>query len=602
MTLPVSRLVNVSVNLSPTPAAGRNFGDLLILGDSNVISGLERIRQYASITDVGQDFSSTAPEYLAALLYFAQSPKPTALSIGRWLRTATAAMVQGAILSLAQQVLSLFTQITSGGFSVTIDGTVHALTGLDFSTALNLNGVATIITTALSGAGTCIWTGSQFEIISATAGAGVQASGAITLDTNPAAADTVTVNGTTVTFVASSPGAFQVLIGASAADTAVNLNTFLAASADTNLKACTYSVASNVVTVKAVAVGTAGNAITLAKVSTHITLSGATLAGGVNPSSVSYATSPVSGQDVSSLLGLTAALALSLVPGYAAETPLAAVVALDTISTAWYGLMFAASVMPTDQQNLDICPFVEADSVTRIFGVTIQNTNVLSSLVSNDLASLMKAGGFEQSFCQYSSASPYAVASMFGRAFSVNFEAQNTTIDLMYKQEPGVAPEVLTTNEANVLQAKRCNVYVSYDNDTSILQYGVMSGPAFFDEIFGLDWFQNAVQTACFNVEYTSGSKVPQTDAGANQFVNAIGAVCDQAVSNGLAAPGTWNAPGFGQLAQGQYLKSGYYIYAQPIALQSESDRALRKAPPIQVALKLAGSIQTVDVLVSVNR
>jgi hypothetical protein len=102
-------------------------------------------------------------------------------------------------------------------------------------------------------------------------------------------------------------------------------------------------------------------------------------------------------------------------------------------------------------------------------------------------------------------------------------------------------------------------------------------------------------------VNYTSTTKVPQTDSGQNQYVNAISQVSDQAVTNGFAAPGIWNAPGFGQLAQGQYLKYGYYIYAQPIALQSESDRAARKAPPITEALKLAGSTQTVSVLVNVN-
>lgn len=603
MTLPVSRLVNVQVNLSPLPAAGRDFGRLLILGDSNVISGLERYRDYSGITGVGEDFGSTSPEFLAASLFFSQSPQPTKLSIGRWLRTATAAMLQGAILTSAQQSLGLFTQITAAGFTVSIDGTPHLLTDMDFSTALNLNGVASIVTAALSSAGTCVWTGSQFEIVSATTGAGVAATGTITFSGQPVNNDTITVNGIVITFKSAGPvTGNQVLIGGSFAETAVNLYAFLINSQSANILASTYAVASGVITVTAAAVGTGGNALTLVESATNVVVSGGTLTGGLNPSSVGYATAPASGTDVSTMMGLTAATALPLVPGYAAETPLEAVVALSTISNAWYGSMFAASVMPTDDQNIAICPFIEAQDVTRIFGVTIQNTNVLSSVVSNDLASRMKAGGYSQCFNQYSTSSPYAVASMFGRAFSVNFAGENTMIDLMYKQEPGIVAENLTTGEANVLQAKRCNVYVGYDNDTSILQYGVMSGPAFFDEIFGLDWFQNAVQTACFNVNYTSGTKIPQTDSGSNQFTNAIGGVCDQAVTNGLSAPGQWNAAGFGQLTQGQYLKSGYYIYAQPIALQSESDRALRKAPPIQVALKLAGSIQTVDVLVSVNR
>ena len=171
----------------------------------------------------------------------------------------------------------------------------------------------------------------------------------------------------------------------------------------------------------------------------------------------------------------------------------------------------------------------------------------------------------------------------------------------MFKQEPGVAAENLTAAQASVLQSKNCNVFVDYVNDTMILQYGVMASGQFFDTIQGVDWLQNAIQTEVYNVLYTSLTKIPQTDAGVNQIVNAIGGACGQGVANGLLAPGTWNGPSFGQITTGQYLKAGYYIYAQPVALQSQADRAARKCPPIQVAVKLAGGIQSANILVDVN-
>lgn len=600
--LPVSRLVEVDVSISPAGVVGRNFGDLLILGDSNVISGLERIRSYGSITAVGGDFSTTQPEYLAAQVYFSQKPQPTSLSIGRWLRTASAGILQGAILTSAQSQLGLFTSITSGGFDVTIDGTQHTLTGLNFSAALNLNAVATDITTALSGSGTCIWTGSQFQITSATTGAGIEASGTATFSAPPTAADTITINGLAITFVAASPTGNQVLIGSSAATSATNLNTFLQASSNADLTVLNFSVSGAVVTIASNSVGTAGNSIAISKSSTAITLSASTLLGGTNASSVGYATSPASGQDVSTLLALTVALALPLVPGYAAETALAAIVALDAISNAWYGSMFAASVMPTDSDNLSVAGFIEADAISRTFGVTIQNTNCLSSEVTNDLGSELMALGYEQTFTEYCSTNPYAVASTFGRLFTVDFTGSNTAIDLMYKQLPGIAAENLTTTQANTLQAKRINVFVAYDNGTSILQYGTMAGPVFIDETFNVDWFQNAAQVAMFNVNYTSTTKVPQTDQGMNQYVNAAAGVGEQAVTNGVAAPGVWNQAGFGSLQQGQYLKTGYYIYAPPIALQSESDRAARKSVAFQMAVKFAGSTQTVNLMINFNR
>lgn len=605
MNLPVSRLIQVSVSLAAAAAAGRNFGNPLIIGDSNVITGLQRIVDFSDLASVSEFFGSTAPETACAEVYFAQSPKPRSVSIGRWLRTATAGLLQGAILSSAQSVLTLFTSITSGGFSVTIDGVVKALTGLNFSTALNLNGVATAVTTALAGSGTCVWNGSQFVINSATTGAGVKASGTLTVATNPAPADTITVNGIVITFVAAAPGANEVLIGATAMLTAVNLCTFLSNSVSANLLLMTYTVdaLTGIVTLRAASVGVAGNSLTLVSSAPLVVVrSAATLLGGLNPSSVSYATSPASGQDVSSLMGLTAALALPLVPGYAAETALEAVVALDVISTGWYGLTFGASVMPSKSDNVAIGSFIEADPITRMFGATITDSGCLSSTVTDDLGSLMKALGLLQSFTVFSSSNPYAAASIFGRMASVDFNGQNTMIALMWKQMPLVVAEVLSTQEANVLEAKRINVFAAYNNDTAIIQYGTMAGPAYIDEIFGLDALQNAAQTAEFNVNYQSTTKVPQTDPGTNQFVNALAAVCARFVTNGFGAPGVWNGDSFGSLVTGQFLKLGYYIFAPSVATQSQSDITARVSPTIQTAFKLAGANGTVDVAISASR
>ncbi len=153
-----------------------------------------------------------------------------------------------------------------------------------------------------------------------------------------------------------------------------------------------------------------GNAITLAKSSTNIAISGSTLAGGVAASSVGYATAPGSGTDISVLLGLTAATSLALIPGYAAETPVACVAALANMSAAWYGLMFASTVSVGQSNSLAVSSFIEALEVTRVYGVTTNDTATLSSLSTTDLASQMKAAGYTQSLIQYSQ-TPYAIAS-----------------------------------------------------------------------------------------------------------------------------------------------------------------------------------------------
>ena len=47
------------------------------------------------------------------------------------------------------------------------------------------------------------------------------------------------------------------------------------------------------------------------------------------------------------------------------------------------------------------------------------------------------------------------MASLLGRMLTVNFNANNTTITLMYKQEPGIVAETLSSSQADTLAAKR---------------------------------------------------------------------------------------------------------------------------------------------------
>jgi len=107
-----------------------------------------------------------------------------------------------------------------------------------------------------------------------------QASGTATFSGNPTANDTLTLNGTAITFVASGATGNQVNIGTTLAATLANLLAFAAASADAQLVKFSYGVSGSVFNIYAAAAGTAGNALTLAKSSTAITLSAATLTGG----------------------------------------------------------------------------------------------------------------------------------------------------------------------------------------------------------------------------------------------------------------------------------------------------------------------------------
>lgn len=217
--LAVSDVVTVGIILAPSAAPARNFGALLIIGSSTVVDVSERIREYSTLAQVATDFGTTAPEYLAAQAFFSQSPQPNRVKIGRWAQTAAAGLLKGAPLSAALQATNLaaLNLVTSGNLNFTIDGTLRALTGLNFSAAANLNAVATVINTALAANGSATFDGTRFRISSGTTGP----TSSVTYATTPSGTDVSALTGLSAAAGASPP------VGGLAAETAVQAITVL---------------------------------------------------------------------------------------------------------------------------------------------------------------------------------------------------------------------------------------------------------------------------------------------------------------------------------------------------------------------------------------
>lgn len=596
--LSVSNVVNVTVAISPIAAPTRNFGAGLVVGATDVIDVGQRLRQYSTLAGVANDFATTDVEYKAAAKFFGQEPKPSVLYVGRWARSATKATMRSGVFSATERALSNFTGITAGAFFLFVDGVPTTVDGANFSAETNLNGIASKVQAELPAGFSFVWDGNNnwFRMQGATSGAGKSLSypaaprafGTFGFSAQPANNDLITVNGTSVTFKTSGATGSQINIGATLADTLATLVAFLNASADANLASSTYYVVgSNLYAVYDTA-GTGGNSIALAKTGTNITVSGATMAGG-------------SGTDISSLLKMTFAQAPSPASGVAAETLASALASLVDHSGDWYAALLAEEGVD-NTIIVNAAEFIQGQQKKRILGITATSTTVLDGQSTTDIAAVLAAAEYRRAFGQYSTTSAQAIASFFGRIATWNPQGSNTAMTLKFKQEPGVTPETLTETQAATLRTKNCNVFVNYDNATAIIQEGVAFDGSFFDEVVGLDWLENDIQTAVWNVLYTSPTKIPQTDAGTNIIIGVIESRLQQSVANGLVAPGQWNAAGFGQLQQGDYLDKGYYVFAPPYRTQSQADREARKSVPIQIAVKLAGAVHSVDVQINVNR
>lgn len=190
-----------------------------------------------------------------------------------------------------------------------------------------------------------------------------------------------------------------------------------------------------------------------------------------------------------------------------------------------------------------------------------------------------------------------------GRAMSVNFSASNTTMTMQLKQLTGIPSDTgLTQTLLGQAKTVGADCYANIAGRASLLSHGANG---FYDDVYNLDWMVGALQVSGFNYLATTSTKVPQTEAGMDGLKGAYRTSCLQAVSNGFVAPGVWtSADTFGSPEDFKRNISdfGYYIYSSPVATQPSADRAARKAPVVQIAVKYAGAIHSSDVIVYINQ
>lgn len=194
-------------------------------------------------------------------------------------------------------------------------------------------------------------------------------------------------------------------------------------------------------------------------------------------------------------------------------------------------------------------------------------------------------------------------ASYAGRALSTEFSGNNTTQTMHMKDLISVQPDP-TMGQTQLAQAIAAGVdtYVSIQGVAKVYCSGLNG---FFDDIYNLMWMVGELKVAGFNLIAQTSTKIVQTEDGITSLKGAYRKVCEQAVTNQFLAPGLWTNPNtFGNQADlfDNIAQRGYYIYSQPVAQQLPSDRAARKAPVIQIAVKYAGAVHSSSVIVNVNK
>lgn len=191
-------------------------------------------------------------------------------------------------------------------------------------------------------------------------------------------------------------------------------------------------------------------------------------------------------------------------------------------------------------------------------------------------------------------------AAFASRGLSVNYEGQNSTITMTYKDLAGVPVDTnISESILNTCQSLGADVYCSVEGLAKVLSF--KQGGLYFDELANQIWLRTSVQRAVANVLFTTRNKIPQTTQGVASLVNAINGVLNQGIINGMLAPGEWNSSDtFGVLEDfHRCIRTyGFYVYFTPIAQQSQAEREQRKCPVISIAAKQAGAIEHANIMI----
>lgn len=286
----------------------------------------------------------------------------------------------------------------------------------------------------------------------------------------------------------------------------------------------------------------------------------------------------------------------------AAQTIVDLISELDDKQPNFYGFYNTAEV--TDQEIEDTHDRLLASSKYHLYVATIEADYMLDFDQSNPIYRIATKNSQTMVVQLNKLGDKHAAVEAMVQISSTNWDGRNTAQTLKFKAQSSVqSDEGITTTIANKADRLGINYYTDYDGTTFLANGRTVGTELFFaDSTVGRHAYATRLQAAGAT-RLIQQPKIPQTDEGQITLESALLPVHEQFVRNGFLGRGlTWNGVGFGELATGDILESGYYMYSDSYALQSQSDREARKAMPIQIAAKESGAVHSADILVYMER
>ena len=282
-------------------------------------------------------------------------------------------------------------------------------------------------------------------------------------------------------------------------------------------------------------------------------------------------------------LGLGEGIA-TVTAGVSPETLRQAASAVTDEDDSYLMLAFHKDFRDTDEV-VDLAMFAEASD--KILLNTTNRTTAFNPLsISNIGLSLMEKS-LKNTLTTYSSfPNEYPELAAGARAAIVNFDGIGTTITLAHKVLAGVTVEKLKNSEWKTLKERNMNAVINLRGNFRY-EYGVMASGNYFDTIHGGLWLKSRIQSDV-SARLMLLDKVAYTDEDIGILVQTMTTGLEQAITNGLGAPGYDDA--------GEYFPLGYEITAQPVNTVAIADKKNRIYKGLGFKLIGAGALHQVEI------
>ncbi|MBS1331641.1 MAG: DUF3383 family protein [Christensenellaceae bacterium] len=538
MSIDASQLVSITDRTIDGGGTGLEFNGLILTQTNEIPAG--GVVSYPDAASVGDAFGLQSLEYDLAQRYFTgfvnSNRKPRTLLFGRYVDADVPGWLQGAPVTATLEQIQA---VNSGDLTVSIDGQLQTLSGLDFSQVTSFSQAAQVLQTALTPAATPATAGrltgapittALDDLKAVTAGKldiSVDGTAHSLADLNfSSAADladvagvlgaaltawaSVTLSGTALTVTSNTTGASSsVSFAANPASRAK------AAPADLAGALGLTQAAGAAVTPGADAVTPPAPTVTFSSLGNVYRITSGTTGA---DSSVSYATPPAGGSaDAATLLGLTEAAGAIVSPGMAARSEAENLEAVVKATRNWVTFMTAWE--PELESKLAFARWCNGYAPRYLYAAWDTDIKATQQLATGTFAEQVTELGYAGTAPVYGQArhAQFVLAA----AASIDFDETNGRITFAYKAQDGLEATCDDGTIAQTLIAKGYNFYGDYataNDEFRFFQRGVCSGSAaWIDTYIDKIALNNDLQLALVNL-FANAKSLPYNRDGYAQI------------------------------------------------------------------------------------